>query len=56
VCGRYTLTTRKSDAIQAKLAETLAVHLPPSDSGFERFNIAPTQEVLAAVDDRRQAH
>ncbi len=52
MCGRYTLTTRRSDAIQATLAETLAVDLPPSDSGFERFNIAPTQEVLAAVDDR----
>jgi putative SOS response-associated peptidase YedK len=52
VCGRYTLATRRSDAIHAKLAETLAVDLPPSDSGFERFNIAPTQEVLAAVDDR----
>jgi putative SOS response-associated peptidase YedK len=52
VCGRYTLTTRRSDEIQARLAETLDVERPPSDSGFERFNIAPTQEVLAVVDDR----
>jgi putative SOS response-associated peptidase YedK len=52
VCGRYTLTTRRSDEIQAKLAETLGVEAPPSDRGFERFNIAPTQEVLAVVDDR----
>ncbi len=52
MCGRYTLTTRRSDEIQAKLAETLGVEAPPSDRGFERFNIAPTQEVLAVVDDR----
>jgi len=51
VCGRYTLTTRRSDDIQAKLAETLDVETPPSDSGFERFNIAPTQAVLAVVDN-----
>jgi putative SOS response-associated peptidase YedK len=52
VCGRYTLTTRRSDEIQAMLAETLGVETPPADSGFERFNIAPAQEVLAVVDDR----
>jgi putative SOS response-associated peptidase YedK len=52
VCGRYTLTTRRSDEIQAKLADTLGVETPSSDCGFERFNIAPTQEVLAVVDDR----
>jgi putative SOS response-associated peptidase YedK len=52
VCGRYTLTTRRSDDIQAKLAETLDVETPPPDSRFGRFNIAPTQEVLAVVDDR----
>jgi putative SOS response-associated peptidase YedK len=52
VCGRYTVTTRRSDEIQAMLAETLGLKAPPSDSGFERFNIAPTQEVLAVVDDR----
>jgi putative SOS response-associated peptidase YedK len=52
VCGRYTLTTRKSDEIQARLLETLRLEAPPPDSSFERFNIAPTQEVLAVVDDR----
>jgi putative SOS response-associated peptidase YedK len=52
MCGRYTLTTRRSDEIHAKLADTLGVETPPSDRGFERFNIAPTQEVLAVVDDR----
>jgi putative SOS response-associated peptidase YedK len=52
VCGRYTLKTRRSDEIQARLAESLGVEAPPSDRGFERFNIAPTQEVLAVVQDR----
>jgi putative SOS response-associated peptidase YedK len=52
MCGRYTHTTRRSDEIQAKLADTLGVATPPSGHGFERFNIAPTQEVLAVVDDR----
>ena len=33
------------------MAELLGVPQPDSDHGFERFNIAPTQEVLAAVDD-----
>jgi hypothetical protein len=50
VCGRYTLTTRKSDEIQARLLETLGLEAPPSDSGFERFNIAPSQKVLGVVD------
>src|SRR5687767_1842535 len=52
MCGRYTHTTRRSDEIHAKLADTLGVETPLSDRGFERFNIAPTQEVLAVVDDR----
>jgi putative SOS response-associated peptidase YedK len=52
MCGRYTHKTRRSDEIQAKLADTLGVETPPSELGFERFNIAPTQKVLAVVDDR----
>jgi putative SOS response-associated peptidase YedK len=52
VCGRYTLKTRRSDEIQARLAEALGVETPPPEDGFGRFNIAPTQEVLAVVDDR----
>jgi putative SOS response-associated peptidase YedK len=52
VCGRYSLKARRSDEIQARLAEMLGVETPPADGGFERFNIAPTQEVLAVVDDR----
>jgi putative SOS response-associated peptidase YedK len=52
VCGRYSLKTRRSDELQAKLAEILGVEAPPPERGFERFNIAPTQAVLAVVDDR----
>jgi putative SOS response-associated peptidase YedK len=35
------------------MAERLGVTQPDADDGFERFNIAPTQEVLAAVEDER---
>ena len=52
MCGRYTLKTRRSDELQAKLTETLGLETPPPTRGFERFNIAPTQQVLAVVDDR----
>jgi putative SOS response-associated peptidase YedK len=52
MCGRYTNTKRRSDEIEAKLARTLEVQTPTSGPGFERFNIAPTQQVLAVVDDR----
>lgn len=52
MCGRYTYKTRRSDEVHAKLADTLGVETPPSERGFERFNIAPTQEVLPVVDDR----
>ena len=52
MCGRYTNTQRRSDEIEAKLAATLGVQTPASGRGFERFNIAPTQQVLAVVDDR----
>ena len=52
MCGRYTLTQRRSDEIRQTLADQLGVEAPESDRGFERFNIAPSQEVLAVVDDR----
>jgi putative SOS response-associated peptidase YedK len=51
MCGRFSNTGRKGDELQARLAERLRVALPESDAGFGRFNIAPTEEVLAAVDD-----
>jgi putative SOS response-associated peptidase YedK len=51
VCGRYSNTAKKSDELQQKMADLLGVSQPKSERGFGRFNIAPTQEVLAAVED-----
>jgi putative SOS response-associated peptidase YedK len=53
VCGRFTNTQRKSDEIQQKLAAKLGIDQPDDDRGYERFNIAPTQGVLAVVEDKR---
>src|ERR687896_654678 len=50
MCGRYTIT-RRSDEIEARLAERLGVRTPAAESGCERFNVAPTQEALAVVQD-----
>jgi putative SOS response-associated peptidase YedK len=50
MCGRFTNTQSKSDEIQRKLAAALGVDEPEGDRGYERFNIAPTQEVLAVVE------
>jgi putative SOS response-associated peptidase YedK len=52
VCGRFTNTHRKSDEIEQKLAAKLGVEPPEHDRGYERFNISPTQEVLAVVEDQ----
>jgi putative SOS response-associated peptidase YedK len=52
VCGRFTNTGKKSDELQERLADLLGVVQPESDRGYERFNIAPTQEALAVVGDR----
>ena len=51
MCGRYTNTRSKSDEIQQKLEATLGIEPHEHEWGFERFNIAPTQEVLAVVGD-----
>jgi putative SOS response-associated peptidase YedK len=51
VCGRYSNTAKKPDELHARMAERLGVSLPKSNRGFERFNIAPTQEVLAVLED-----
>jgi putative SOS response-associated peptidase YedK len=51
VCGRFTNTRSKSDEIQQRLVAKLGITPPDSDRGYERFNVAPTQEVLAVVDD-----
>ena len=59
MCGRYSNTGRKDDEFQVRMAEVLNAPQPESDHGYERFNIAPTQEVLVAVDDddgRRMEH
>src|SRR5438132_1883635 len=52
VCGRFTNTQRKSDEIQQKLAAKLRVEQPEDDRGYARFNVAPTQEILAVVEDQ----
>jgi putative SOS response-associated peptidase YedK len=52
MCGRFTNTQRKSDDLPSKLTDRLGVKPPTSDRGFERFNVAPTQEVLAVIDDQ----
>jgi putative SOS response-associated peptidase YedK len=52
VCGRYSNTAKKTDELHTRMAELLGVSAAESDRGYERFNIAPTQEVLAVVDDR----
>ena len=51
VCGRITNSRGKSDEIQQKLAARLGVAAPRSDRGYERFNIAPSQEVVSVVED-----
>jgi putative SOS response-associated peptidase YedK len=53
MCGRYSNTRRKDDEFHRRMAELLGAPQPASDHGYERFNIAPTQEVLVAVDDAR---
>jgi putative SOS response-associated peptidase YedK len=52
MCGRYSNTGRRGDPFQARIAERLRVALPGSDDGFERFNVAPTDEVLAVVEEQ----
>jgi putative SOS response-associated peptidase YedK len=56
VCGRFTNTQRKSDEIQQRLEAKLGIEPPEDDRGYERFNIAPTQEVLAVVEDKGGRH
>ena len=53
MCGRYTMRGRRSDEIQQRMAERLGVELPESREGYGRFNVAPTQELLAVVEDDR---
>jgi putative SOS response-associated peptidase YedK len=48
--GRYSLTKRRKD-VEKEIADRLRVRLHGED-GFERFNIAPTQDVLGVVQNR----
>ena len=48
--GRYSLTKRRKD-VEKEIADRLQVRLR-GEEGFERFNIAPTQDVLAVVQNR----
>lgn len=52
MCGRYSNTGTRDDELQRRMAALLGVDQPDSDAGYERFNIAPTQEALAVVADR----
>ena len=51
MCGRYSNTSKPGDELQARMAARLRVSVPESAAGFARFNIAPTEEVAAVVDD-----
>jgi len=46
VCGRFTLTTGQRGELEARFGAAL-----PVGGGLERFNVAPTEEVLAVCGD-----
>src|ERR687898_646527 len=48
--GRYSLTKKRKD-VEKEIAARLRVRLG-GDEGYERFNVAPTQEVMAVVQNR----
>jgi putative SOS response-associated peptidase YedK len=48
--GRYSITKRRKD-VEREIAAKLRVRLA-SGEGYERFNVAPTQDVPAVVQDR----
>jgi putative SOS response-associated peptidase YedK len=49
--GRYSLTKKRKD-VEREIVARLAMRLGRTE-GTERFNIAPTQDVLVVVQDRR---
>jgi hypothetical protein len=51
MCGRYSNTRGEADDVMRRMKQLLGVSRSQSDLGFERFNIAPTDPVVAAVDD-----
>jgi putative SOS response-associated peptidase YedK len=48
--GRYSLTKKRKD-VEKEIAARLRLRLR-GEEGYERFNVAPTQEVLAIVQNR----
>jgi putative SOS response-associated peptidase YedK len=50
--GRYSITKRRKD-VEREVASKLRVRLGGGDQAYERFNVAPTEEVPAIVQDRR---
>jgi putative SOS response-associated peptidase YedK len=48
--GRYSVTRKRKD-LEREIASRLRVSIPPTE-GCERYNVAPTQEVLAIVRNR----
>jgi putative SOS response-associated peptidase YedK len=50
--GRYSITKRRKD-VEREIASRLRVRLGGGDEAYERFNVAPTEEVPAIVEDRR---
>ena len=51
MCGRYSNTRTESDVLSRRMADLLGVRQLGEGRGYERFNVAPTDEVLAAVAD-----
>jgi putative SOS response-associated peptidase YedK len=49
--GRYSITKRRKD-VEREVASRLRVRLGGGDELYERFNVAPTQDVPAVVQDR----
>lgn len=49
--GRYSITKRRKD-VEREIASKLRVQLGGGDEAYERFNVAPTQDVPAVVQDR----
>jgi putative SOS response-associated peptidase YedK len=49
--GRYSITKRRKD-VEREIASRLRVRLSGGDDAYERFNVAPTEEVPAIVEDR----
>lgn len=56
MCGRYTLTKKGHDSLASRFEAKLALGAESAErAGTARFNVAPTQEVLAVVRDGEDA-